>query len=151
MADLTPMNADAEAAMTAFLHGEIRFADFIRRMRHFLEVDFGGPAATIRYRRPLTAHVTTGAADLYPVLESYLAGERDEVELGLWAQVIDMMTEFGPPPDASDEEADRLEPIWDVLAQLAGPPFFERVTPESVRAHLARLRAFEAEIAPRAT
>jgi hypothetical protein len=151
MADLTPMNADAEAAMTAFLHGEIRFAEFALRMRHFLDVDFDSPAATIRYRRPLEARVTVGPADLYPVLDSYLAGERDEAELGRWAQALDMMTEFGPAPDASDEEADRLEPMWDVLAQLGGPPFLGRVTPESVRAHLARLRALEAEITPGAT
>jgi len=59
--------------------------------------------------------------------------------------------ELGPPHDTSDEDADRLEPIWDVLARLGGPPAPQRVTPESVRAHLVRLRALEAEIAPRAS
>lgn len=151
MTDLTPMNADAQAAMVAFVHGEIRFDEFVHRMHHFIEVDFGAPSATIRYRRPLAARVTICPADLYPMLQSYLAGECDEEELGCWAQALDMMTEFGPPPDASDEEADRLEPLWDVLAHLGGAPIFGRATPESVRTHLARLRTLEAELAGRAT
>ena len=137
--------------MTAFLRGQIRFAEFIERMRHFLVVDFDGAPATIRYRRPLEARVTVGPADLYPVLESYLAGDRDETELGRWAQILDMMTEFGPAPDTPDEEADRLEPMWDVLAQLGGPPFLGRVTTDSVRAYTARLRALEVELPTRAT
>ena len=152
MGDLTPMNAAAaEAAMTAFLHGNIRFAEFVQQMRHFLDVNFDGPSAALRYRTPLEAHVTVGPADLYPVLESYLAGERGEAEIGRWAQAIDMMTEFGPAPGASDEEADQLEPMWDVLVQLGGPPFLNRVTPELVRAYLRRLRELETEITPRAT
>lgn len=137
--------------MVGFLHGEIGFAAFLQRMRPFIAVDFEGPTASIRYHRPVEARVVVGPADLYPVLEGYLAGERDGVEVGYWAQILDMMPEFGPGEVATDEEADRLEALWDVLAHLGGPPGLERITPDAVRARVVQLRALEAKLAIRAT
>ena len=134
-----------EGILADFLAGRIRFAEFERQMRPWVAMDLGASTPSMHFRQPIDASIPVRPADLIPVLESYLAGERDEDELARWALVIDTMLEYGPGEGASDEEADRLDPMWEVLARL-GLGRLGRITPETVRAHLERLRALEAEL-----
>ena len=43
-------------------------------------MDLGSPTSTMRHRQPLDVDIRVGPADRYPVLEGYLAGERDAGE-----------------------------------------------------------------------
>jgi hypothetical protein len=135
-----------EEILADFLAGRIRFAEFGRLMRPWVEMDLAGPTPSMRFRQEPDASIRVRPADLYPVLESYLAGKRDEEELTRWARVVDTMLEYGPGEGLSDEEADRLDPMWGVLARL-GLGRLGSITPETVRGHLERLRSLEAELA----
>jgi hypothetical protein len=64
--------------------------------------------------------------------------------------MVDMITEFGPGPDVSDEDADALEPLWDIVAKVGTPRVFGDLTPDDIRDHISRLEALEVELQRRA-
>ena len=145
MSDFTPRSA-VERTLVDYLAGRVTYAEFVRLMAPHAEIDIGWPSGRVHYRHPLDAQVPLRPADLYPVLEEFVAGGRSALEVSRWVQLIDIMTEYGPGADAPDEEADRLEPMWDVLAELSTRPP-EALTLEVARDALARLRRFEVAFA----
>jgi len=115
-------------------------------MRPWLEMDFQGIGLSIRYRQPIRAQVPVAPRGVRRSLAAYAAGKISEEELGLWASMLDMLTEFGPGSEVSDEEADRLEPMWDVLIRLTDPRIFGAITPETISQFDAKLRQLELEL-----
>jgi hypothetical protein len=141
------MNSPTVAGvMQAFVHGEATFEQLETVLRPFVVFDLGGEFSTIHYRQPLTAHVVLDPEQLLPMLRRYLAGHVAAPELSQWAAVLVGMTEFGPDPTWSDEAADALEPMWDVLEQLATPQIFQPITPALVSAFVEQLQQLHREL-----
>src|SRR5688500_3620258 len=91
-----------------FLAGVLSFEAFERQMRPYVTMDVGSYVRAIHYRQPIDVSVRVHPRDLYPVIEAYLTGERSAAELSRWAEVLDLMPEYGPGAEVSDAEADRL-------------------------------------------
>ena len=136
----------AEVILRDFRDRRITFAEFERQMRPWLEMDFRGAGMSIRYRQPLRAQVPITPGHVRQALADYAAGKLSEQELNYWASMLDMLTEFGPGPDVSDDDADRLEPMWDVLIRLTDCQIFGALTPEAMSQYDAKLRQLESAL-----
>ena len=140
------MRPIADAILRDFRDRRITDEEFERQMRPWREIDSRGTGLTIRYRQPIAAQVPVGPSDGRRALAQFAAGELSEPELISWATMLDMLPEFGPGADMSDEEADRLDPMWDVIIRVGSPPIFEALTPETVRGYDAKLQQLESEL-----
>ena len=140
------MSPIADAILRDFRDRRITYEEFERQMRPWLEIDSRGAGLTIRYRQPIAAQVPVGPSDVRRALAQFAAGELSEPELISWATMLDMLPEFGPGADVSDEEADRLDPMWDVIIRVGSPPIFGALTPETVWDYDAKLQQLESEL-----
>jgi hypothetical protein len=132
--------------MQAFVRGEASFEQLEAALRPYAVFDFGSESRTIHYRQALDVHVTLGPGQLLPMLQRYLAGQVSAPELSRWAAVLVGMVEFGADPTWSDDAADALEPMWDVLERLATPQMFQPITPAVVVACAGRLQELEQQL-----
>lgn len=140
------MSYIAETILRDFRDRRITYAEFERQMHPWLEIDLAREGLRIHFRRPLDAHVTIGPGDIRRALAAFTAQEFPENELVLWATMLDVLSEFGPEPGVSDEEADRLDPMWDVLVRIGSPRLFGALTPETVAGYDELLRQLESEL-----
>ena len=125
--------------MRDFVRGNASFNELEVVLRPHASFSLNGNPKGVHFRSPIGSHVTLTPRDLLPQLNRYLAGTVSEADLATWATVLVMLTEFGPDPSWSDEQADQLEPMWDILEQLGTPEIFQPITPELVHEFVARL------------
>lgn len=144
------MSLTTEAILEDYLERRITFAEFERQMRPWLDIGPRGAGFGVRFRQPLHAQVPVAPSHVLSALADFAAGTLPEDELVLWATMVDMLTEFGPGAYATDEETDRLEPMWDVIVNLTSPAIFGELTRETVAMYAQRLRDLESELSRRA-
>ena len=144
------MSLTAETILRDFRDRRITYAEFEREMRPWLEIDFAREGLSIRYRQSLGAHVTIAPGDVRRAIAAFTANEFPENEFVRWATMLDVLTEFGPEVGISDEDADRLDPMWDVLVRVGSPRLFGALAPQTVAGYDERLRELESDLSRRA-
>ena len=81
-------------------------------------------------------------SDLFPMLQRYLDGAKDEKELQKWADWSLNLDEFEiEGAEKDDKIADYYEPMWYVLQQLSTPFVDGPITKEAVKKHVSVLSA----------